>query len=101
MGSDAVMYRVTPCGLRVSSIKKILLVQLGTHVPNVHAHVSKAPDIRAIMGLQDMWAGSIANTYMACRQTVIMQLQCSASTMDHSPGVIPGFYAKTEYSSYA
>jgi hypothetical protein len=27
-----------------------LLVQLDTHVLNAHTHVSKAPDIRAIMG---------------------------------------------------
>jgi hypothetical protein len=46
-----------------------LPVQLGTHVLNAHAHVSEAPDIRVIMGLQDMWADSAVNTYKACRQT--------------------------------
>jgi hypothetical protein len=36
------------------SIKKSLIVlpvQLGMHVPNVYAHVSKAPDIRVIIDL--------------------------------------------------
>jgi hypothetical protein len=50
-------------------------MQLGTHVPNAHAHVSKAPDIRAIMGLHDVWVGSTVNTYKACRQTNTLQWQ--------------------------
>jgi uncharacterized heparinase superfamily protein len=44
-------------GSRASTIKKSLAglpVQLGLHVLNVCAHVSKAPDIRVIMGLQDV-----------------------------------------------
>jgi hypothetical protein len=45
------------CGPQVSSIKKNLVdlpMQLGTYVPHTRAHVFKAPDIRAIMGLQDV-----------------------------------------------
>jgi hypothetical protein len=60
-------------------------VQLGTHVPNTHMHVFKALDIRAIMGLQDVQVDNIVNACKACRQTATMRLQCSASTMDHSP----------------
>jgi hypothetical protein len=41
-------------------------MQLGTQVPNAHAHVSKAPHIRAIMHLQDMQAGSVVNSCKAC-----------------------------------
>jgi hypothetical protein len=67
--SNIVMCPMTPWGPQVSSIKKslaVLPVQLVTHVPNAHVHVSKALDIRAIIGLQDVRAGS-------------------ASTMNHSP----------------
>jgi hypothetical protein len=42
------------CRLRASNIKKSLadlLVQLGSYVPNGRTHVSKAPDIRAIIGI--------------------------------------------------
>jgi hypothetical protein len=42
------------CRLRASNIKKSLaglLVQLGSYVPNAHTYVSKAPDIRAIIGI--------------------------------------------------
>jgi hypothetical protein len=42
-------------------------VQLGTYVPNTHAHVFKVPDIRVIMCLQDVRAGSVVNAYKACR----------------------------------
>jgi hypothetical protein len=34
---------------------------LGKHVPNAHVHVSKVSDVRAIMGLQDVRAGSAFN----------------------------------------
>jgi hypothetical protein len=61
-------------------------VQLGTYVPNACTHVSKAPDIRAIIGLQDVRVGNIVNACMACRQVAIVRLQCSVSTMDHLPG---------------
>jgi hypothetical protein len=63
-------------GSRASSIKKSLAclpVQLGLHVPNAHAHVSKAPDVRAIMGLQDMRADSAINVCKTCRHAATVQ----------------------------
>jgi hypothetical protein len=60
-------------------------MQLGTHVPNACAYVSKAPHVRAIIRLQDMQADSVVNTCKACRHTSTLRLQCDASTMDHSP----------------
>jgi hypothetical protein len=45
-------------------------VQLGPHVPNARAHVSKVLDIRAIMGLQDVQAGSTVNACKKCRHAV-------------------------------
>jgi hypothetical protein len=68
--SNAATCPVTPCGSRALSIKKSLAglpVQLGTYVPNTHAHVFKVPDIRAIMCLQDVRADSVVNAYKACR----------------------------------
>jgi hypothetical protein len=47
-------------------------MQLGTHVPNAGAHISKAPDIRAIMGLQDVQAGSVVNACKACGQAATL-----------------------------
>jgi hypothetical protein len=68
-GLRAAMRPTVPCRMRASSIKKSLAdlaVQLGPHVPNACAHISKAPDVRAIMGLQDVWVGSTVNTCKAC-----------------------------------
>jgi hypothetical protein len=48
-------------------------VQLGLHVPNARAQVSKAPDDRVIMGLQDMRAGSTVNACKTCGQTATVQ----------------------------
>jgi hypothetical protein len=45
-------------------------MQLGMHVPNAHAHVSKGPDVRAIMGLQSVRVGNTVNACKACGQTV-------------------------------
>jgi hypothetical protein len=59
-------------------------VQLGMHVPNACAHVSKVPDARAIMSLQDVLASSVVNACKACGHVGIVRLQCSASAMDHS-----------------
>jgi hypothetical protein len=42
-------------------------MQLGTYVLNTHAHVFKVPDIRVIMCLQNVRAGSVVNAYKACR----------------------------------
>jgi hypothetical protein len=52
---------------------------------SMHAHVYKALDVRAIMGLQDVQTGSIVNACKACRHAATVRLQCSADTMDHSP----------------
>jgi hypothetical protein len=60
-------------------------MQLGTHISNIRAHISKVPDIRVIMGLQDVRVGSIVNVYKACRQAATVRLQCSANIVDHSP----------------
>jgi hypothetical protein len=66
------------CGPQASSIKKSLaslLVLLGTYVPNIHAHVFMAPNIRAIMGMQDVWAGHAVNAYKVCRRAATVQRQ--------------------------
>jgi hypothetical protein len=42
-------------------------------VPNARAHVSNAPDVRAIMSLQDMLAGNVFNTCKTCGQAAIVQ----------------------------
>jgi hypothetical protein len=57
-------------GPQALSIKKILAslpVQQGSHVPNARVPVSNAPDIRAIMGLQDVRAGTPINAYKTCK----------------------------------
>jgi hypothetical protein len=66
------------------SIKKSLAglsVQLGSHVPNAHTHISKVSNIRVIMGLQDVWAGSVINDCKTCGHaaqltTCLAPLQC-------------------------
>jgi hypothetical protein len=47
-------------------------MQLAMHVPNALVHVFKASDIRAIMDLQDVRAGSAVNGYKACRLAAIV-----------------------------
>jgi hypothetical protein len=44
-----------------------LFMQLGSHV-------SKAPDVIAIMGLQDVWAGGVINTCKTCGHVATVQL---------------------------
>jgi hypothetical protein len=47
VGFGAATYPMVPCGPRASGIKKslaVLLVQLGTHLPNARAQVSNASD---------------------------------------------------------
>jgi hypothetical protein len=71
-----------PCGfLWTTSIKKSLVglpVQLGSYVPNARTHVSKTPDVWAIMGLQDVWTSGYSATpaLLATRGTL---LQCQAT----------------------
>jgi hypothetical protein len=84
--SGAVTCPKAPCGPRILSIKESLAdlpVQLGIHVSNARAHISKAPHIRAIMHLQYMRAGSVVNTYKACRHASTVWLHYNISTMDH------------------
>jgi hypothetical protein len=64
------------CGPQTSSIKKSLAdlsVQQGSPVPNARVHVFKVPDVRAIMGLQDVQAGSTVNACKTYRQTATMR----------------------------
>jgi hypothetical protein len=85
---DATRHAV-PCGPRGSNRKKSLAdlpVWLGPRVPNAHVHVSKTPDVRAIIGLQDIRAGSTVNACKTCGYTTTVLLQCSPSTIDHSHG---------------
>jgi hypothetical protein len=79
---------VVPCGLRGSNIKKSLAclpVRLGPRVPNAQTHVFKTPDVRAIMRLQDVWAGSAVHACKACGHAAILRLQCSTVPGDHLP----------------
>jgi hypothetical protein len=41
-------------------------MHIATHVLNARVHVFKAPDVRAIMCLQDVRAGSVVNVCKAC-----------------------------------
>jgi hypothetical protein len=69
----------THCGPWASSTKKSLAgfpVRQGSPVSNARAHVSKAPNVMAIMGLQDVRAGTTANAYRTCGHTAIVQRQC-------------------------
>jgi hypothetical protein len=38
------------------------------HVPNARMHVLKAPDVRVIMGQQDVWVNSAVNACKVCEQ---------------------------------
>jgi hypothetical protein len=76
VGSDAAMCLMAPGGPWASSIKKslvVLPVQLGTHVPNAHTQVFKAPD-RACMTCGQ------ASQSMPTRRAD-MQLQCDYSIL--------------------
>jgi hypothetical protein len=47
----------TPCGLWASSMKKNLAglpVWQGLPIPNARVHISIVPNVKAIMGLQDI-----------------------------------------------
>jgi hypothetical protein len=75
-GSDAATRYAVPCAPHTSSIKKNLAdlpVQLGTCVSKAHMHIFKAPDARAIMGLQDVRIGGALNVCKMCGHTATMQ----------------------------
>jgi hypothetical protein len=82
-GSDATTASPTaPCGLRASIIKKNLAglpMQLGSHIFEACTHVSKTPDISAIMGLQNIRACSTFNAYKMHRQVATVPLQCQST----------------------
>jgi hypothetical protein len=50
-------------------------MELVPYVLNVRVHVSKALDVRAIMGMQDVWADSGVNTCKTYRHVAIVQRQ--------------------------
>jgi hypothetical protein len=52
-----------------------LLVQLRSHVSKACTHVSKASDVRAIMGLQYVRAGIAFNACMSCGHAATALLQ--------------------------
>jgi hypothetical protein len=47
--------------------------------------MSKAPDHKAVMGLQEVQAGTAASACKTCRKLAIVWLHYSASTIDYSP----------------
>jgi hypothetical protein len=66
-GSDAAMRPAIPCGPWDSSIKEPSYhgpMWLGLRVYKACTHVSKVPDVRASIGLQDVRAG---NAFNACK----------------------------------
>jgi hypothetical protein len=86
VGSSAATYPVAPYGTWASSIKKslaVLPVQLGTHVSNTRAQVSKAPDTAC----NTCGQACAVNACKACRQAAIVRLQYNTSNMDHSPSI--------------
>jgi hypothetical protein len=75
-GLRAAMRPAVPCGPRATNIKKALAglsVRQCLPVPNARAHVSKTLDVRAIMSLQDMRAGSAVHAYKTCRYAATVQ----------------------------
>jgi hypothetical protein len=68
----ATTYPAVSCGPWVSNIKKSLAglpVRQGSPIPIARVHISKAPNVRAIMGLHDVWAGNAVNASKMCGQT--------------------------------
>jgi hypothetical protein len=47
-------------------------VQLGAYAPNARTSVSKASDVKVIMGLQDVRSGSAVNAYKTCKHVAIV-----------------------------
>jgi hypothetical protein len=87
-GLRAATHPAVPYGPGATDIKKSLVglpVNLGPHVPNARAHVSKTPNVRVIISLQDVRAGSAVNACKTCGQVAIVWLQCSAGPVNHSP----------------
>jgi hypothetical protein len=75
-GSGAATHPAVPYGPHTSSIKKGLAslpIQLGSRVSKACTHVPKAPDARAIMGLQDVQAGNVINASKTSGYTATVQ----------------------------
>jgi hypothetical protein len=71
-GSGATTHPMVPYRLWTSSIKKnlpSLVMQLSSRVSKVHMHVSKSPDARVIMGLQDVRTSCVFNACKMSGQT--------------------------------
>jgi hypothetical protein len=51
-----------------------LPVQQGSPIPNACVHISKVPDVMAIMGLQDVRAGTVVNACTMYRQAATVWL---------------------------
>jgi hypothetical protein len=71
---------------RLRYIKKLdgLPMQLGSRVSKAHTHISKAPDVRAIMDMQDVRVGYIFNACKTCGLAGTIWLQCTVGPVDHS-----------------
>jgi hypothetical protein len=68
-------------GLKHKEKPSSLPVQQGLHIPNARVHVSKTPNVRAIMTLQDVRAGSTVNACNTCRHSAKVQRQhCGSLT---------------------
>jgi hypothetical protein len=75
-GLQAVMRPAVPCGPRATNIKKALAglsMWQRPPVPNARAHIFKTPDVRAIMSLQDIRAGSAVHAYKTCGYAATVQ----------------------------
>jgi hypothetical protein len=91
-GLRAAMRPTVPCGPRASSMKKSLVclpVQQNSCSQRTRER-SKAPNVRAIMDLQDVRAGTAVHAYKTCGHEATVPLQCSVSVADHSPGTAAG-----------
>jgi hypothetical protein len=88
-GSDATTQLVVPYGPQDARIKRNLVglpMHLGLRVTEACTHVSMTPDVRAMMGLQDMLAGGAFNACKTCRHAATVHLQCNAGPDGHSQG---------------
>jgi hypothetical protein len=86
-GLRATTRPAVPYGPWATSIRKGLAglpVRQGPPAPNACLHVSKTPDVSAIMILQDVRAGSAVHACKTCGQVPTICLQCSADPVDHS-----------------
>jgi hypothetical protein len=75
-GSSTITNPTVPCGLQASSIKKNLAgmsMQLGSRVFKTRTYVSKASDVKVIMGLQDVRAGCTFSACKTCGQAATVQ----------------------------